>query len=272
MKKKAYAIVGCVIALIVIGIVIAVAMKGSGQNAEGVSDALTEESGTANIDGDFDDFEYAEGIGGFYSDYDSESQQEIYGLTLPYGDEINNFQILNIGRYTGGFFEDGSDERVANVLAILVKNTGDSMFEFLELRFADDDGNEYIFDISTLQPGKKCLVLESNQTVYDDGVNLSLQEIIPVYKEDVDMMTDEISFSVEYSNDSAAAEITVTNIGERDIDTVYLCYKTVENGIYIGGITYRTTFEGLAPGESLSNVVSHFYEGSSNIVMIEEGD
>lgn len=275
MKKKSLITAFIIIAVILVAI-IAVTTANNNQDGNNTADNITDETADNIEDTEenpFDNFEYAEGISGFYSDYDSESDESIYGLTLPYESSTYDFQIVNIGRYTGGFMEDGSDDSVVNVLAMLIKNTSDKMLEFLEIRFEDEDGNIYTFDISALPAGKKCLVLESSKTVYSDGVSLTFKEIIPVYKDDVDMMSDEIEFSVVYPEETGdPTDITLTNIGERDIDSVFLCYKTSENGIYIGGVAYRVEYEELQKGASLTESVTHFYEGASSIMFIEEGE
>ena len=273
MSKKKRTVIALVIAAVLIAAAIVLILLVRGRAGFGSDSSSGDGSGAVYSDESesYDDFEYANGISGFYSDYDEDESPEVCGITLPYEDDENGFSIINIGRYTGEFTEDGSDEVIINALALLVENTGDDMLEFLEILLEDEDGNEYTFNISTLPAGRQCLVMEYDQTIYDGGLALSVKEIIPVRRDESDMMAGSISFSVEYGDDGAA-EFTLSNVSDKDYDEIYVCYKTVRDGTYIGGVTYRTSFEDVAAGGSVTESMYHFYEGGSDILIIEEAE
>ena len=78
------------------------------------------------------------------------------------------------------------------------------------------------------------------------------------------LMSDKIKLSTKNK------EITIENISDEDLKTVYVYYKTVSKGnSYIGGITYRAKFENVGPGKSISADTLHFSNKNSEILKIE---
>ena len=75
-----------------------------------------------------------------------------------YGIEI---RTLAAG-YDGAFLEDGTDDEVKNVLALLFKNTSDKDIQYAEYAFAVD-GKPISFKVSDLPAGQQCVVLEASR-------------------------------------------------------------------------------------------------------------
>ena len=75
-----------------------------------------------------------------------------------YGIEI---RTLAAG-YDGAFLEDGTDDEVKNVLALLFVNTSDKDVQYAEYAFAVD-GKPISFKVSDLPAGQQCVVLEASR-------------------------------------------------------------------------------------------------------------
>lgn len=64
-------------------------------------------------------------------------------------------------------------------------------------------------------------------------------------------------------------KIKIKNISDKDLGTVYVYYKNIQNGgAYLGGITYRAKFENMKAGATVEAETSHFYKNGSQILMV----
>lgn len=65
-------------------------------------------------------------------------------------------------------------------------------------------------------------------------------------------------------------KLTVKNISNEDLGTVYVYYKNIQQGgVYLGGITYRTKFENVKKGKTIEVETSHFSKTTSEILMVD---
>lgn len=179
------------------------------------------------------------------------------------GDLGRNFRLAAVGRYSGPFMEDGSDEEVENVLALIVENQSDDFAEFVQLQL-DVNGQPAQFRISAFAGHSYCFVLEKDRMTAPEDSKLPLPEITS--------FAPLLSGVTDYSNDfdvyPANGTINLFNKSGRDFSSdVFLYFKTFSNGVYMGGITYRVTFsDGIANDTLAQALQSHFSKSSSVIL------
>lgn len=170
--------------------------------------------------------------------------------------------VADIGSYSGRNPENGSDEAVEGVAALLVLNRSEQTCQYCTLEY-EIDGQTALFRISELPPGKAVWVLEatampmaadascvyiSDTSVFRDAQDVSLSDITAV---------------------GGNGSLTVTNHGTVDYTNLAVYYKlTYGENTYLGGIAYRITVGELKSGESRTLTAGHFYEGAAEIVGI----
>ena len=75
----------------------------------------------------------------------------------------SNLIIEKVGSYTGNYLEDGSDEPIEKVAAIIISNTSDKMLQVGDITFKVNDKENATFRVTNLLPHTSALVLESNK-------------------------------------------------------------------------------------------------------------
>lgn len=190
----------------------------------------------------------------------------INGRSLPYTIPNKNMEIISIGEYSGKFIEDGSDIKKDNVLSMVVKNTSEDIIDYGEITMRVRGKNNTIkFEITNLKPGACALVIESSgkvefnsedQYMYISSKNNMIS--------DFSMMEPEIDIITEDN------KITIKNLTDKDLNTVYVYYKTISEGnCYLGGVTYRAKFEDIKSKKSDSVNTLHFSNVKSEILKVE---
>ena len=197
---------------------------------------------------------------------DNSESITVGGMSLPYSIPYKNMEITSIGEYSGKFVEDGSDVNKDNVLAIIVKNTSEEVIDYGEITMKIAGKIDNIkFKITNLKPGASALVMESSGNIQfnpeDKYIYLNSENNM------VDTMsTMESQVAVTTTNN----KITVKNLSDKNLNTVYVYYKTISPGnCYIGGITYRVKFEKVESGKSVSAEAIHFSNINSEILKVE---
>ena len=180
--------------------------------------------------------------------------------------ELNDaLQIIRSGIYTGLFAEDGSNAPCADVLALLVTNTSDRFMEWIELALPVGDRTAY-FSISSLPAGQSLLVLEKTAMIWQEGTEVG----VPVVIQNSAAEKTPSLYPEVFSITAADHVVNLSNISGSDISgSIALCYKNAENGIYIGGITYRKTLTGgVKAGAVAQFICDHYTVAGSEIVFI----
>ena len=197
---------------------------------------------------------------------DNDEDTIVGGINLPYSLPYKNMEIISIGKYSGKFIEDGSDSNKDNVLAIIVKNTSEEVIDYGEINMKISGKSGTIkFELTNLKPGSCALIMESSGNVefnpedkyiYLSSKNNMLSELSTMDSQ-IDIITED-------------KKITVENLSEESLNTVYVYYKTISPGnCYLGGITYRAKFENIESGKSVSVDTLHFYNSNSEILKVE---
>lgn len=170
--------------------------------------------------------------------------------------------LMNVSHYAGAFVEDGSDDVVADVMAVTVRNDGDKTVQYAHVTLTVGETG-YEFDVTTLPVGASAQLLElSRQTMPDstDGMTAEVSACA-VFETEPSLCADALSIETQ---DTA---ITVTNVSGSDITgQIYVYYKIAYGDLYLGGITYRVGTNGLKAGESTTCYAGHFSTDYSKLM------
>ena len=174
-----------------------------------------------------------------------------------YGIEI---RTLAAG-YDGAFLEDGSDDEVKNVLALLFVNTSDKDIQYAEYAFAVD-GKPISFKVSDLPAGQQCVVLEASRHQRNEKEVL---ELISRVVAPVDMLPGSDKVLPVINDDNT---ITLMNTTQENLPVVRVFYKYFyeDENTFVGGITYTATAENIPAGGSVTIAPSHF-EANACLIM-----
>lgn len=161
-------------------------------------------------------------------------------------------KCLQFSSYTGQFVEDGTDEPVAGVAAMLVTNPTAQFLDLAKVTYKVGDTTA-TFEITGLPPGGTAWVLEKNRLRLKEGWKFELDSCTDTFRSNTIRQTDLLK--VEPDGDS----LTVTNVSGGEVKNVCLYYKVKHSdGNYLGGITYMLDFGTLAPGASATKRSTHF--------------
>lgn len=174
-------------------------------------------------------------------------------------------KVVAVGRFTGAYVEDGSDEEVTDVLALIVENAGQSWVGYAELMM-DCGGETARFTLSSLPGGASAFLMEKNRMTYVPGTACRLSEKVKLAEQTSNVMDFSDDFAL-YPDDGV---INVQNISGRDhAEDVAVYYKNYRYGLYFGGICYRARFEnGIRDGELVQSVQPHYSNADSVILFM----
>lgn len=165
--------------------------------------------------------------------------------------------ITEIGPYIGAFVEDGSDEFVENVMMIQVENQGDKLIQLTRIKLNDI----YEFEITTLLPGEKMLVIEKNKAPYPSDFLYDTAEMYhtAIFQEELSMAEDVLSIQEKEEH------LVITNISGEPFAGGKVFYKNMVDEVYLGGITYFGTIPELEVGETIEMMMGHYHQDSSKL-------
>lgn len=190
---------------------------------------------------------------GKIKDYEESSKRD---------DEISEdrIEVSSIGNYSGPYVEDGSDEDVSDILSIVVTNVSKQFLQYSEITLKNGDQTA-TFALSNLPPGASALVLEAKRTPAAGEW---------VFEKDVTAFIDKADTCKElFSWEAGNHFFTLKNKSSSDYSNVAVYYKNTENGMYIGGITYRIQMDNLKSGETREKLSRHFDGNNSQVMMID---
>ena len=195
-----------------------------------------------------------------------ENTVTVGGISLPYNIEKKNMEILSIGQYSGKFLEDGSDTDKENILAIVVKNTSDQVIDYGEITMKISGKSGTLkFKVTNLKPGASALVMESS-----GEIEFNTQDRYIYVGSNSNTIKSTSLKEDEVAITTKGNKITVENLTDKNINKVYVYYKTVSPGnCYLGGVTYRLKLQNVRSGKSVSAESRHFSNLSSEIIKVE---
>lgn len=172
--------------------------------------------------------------------------------------------IERVGKYTGPFIEDGSDEVVENCLSLIVTNESSEMVQIADITLKLNDKDTVNFKVTNLPGGASTLVMESSRRQYTDGDKFAFEDMNASYLNKTSIMDDVFEITGE------DGKLFVKNISQKDYEKVYVYYKYTQlGGAYLGGITYRVPVENIKAGKTVEVVAGHWREGASKLSMVE---
>jgi len=181
-------------------------------------------------------------------------------ITLPCEIEGTNLIAESVISYEGPFLEDGSNQEVVNVMALMLYNSGDAGVEQATV-VLERDILRFVFEADMIPPGARVLVLEKERAFYG-------------YKNFTSC------YGWQTINDSGWTNWPVTireiSIGALEISNqtyeaygqMQIYYKTQLEGVLVGGITFVHTIKALDPGETVQIYPEHYAKGYSKIVKV----
>ena len=173
--------------------------------------------------------------------------------------ELDGLRFTSFGRYSGAFFEDGSDTTVENVAIVLVVNTTERFLELATFSF-EIDGASATFTVTNLPPQRGAWVLEKNALTVQGGASFVLKSGSTTF-----CTPEEVSAVTAQALDGT---VMVENHSESESFSGYIYYKTVyEDGNYLGGVTYRSLIEDL-PAQSRTEITAAHCDETAEIVRI----
>ena len=176
----------------------------------------------------------------------------------------SNLIIEKVGSYTGNYLEDGSDEPIEKVAAIIISNTSDKMLQVGDITFKVSDKENATFRVTNLLPHTSALVLESNKRKYSDKDDYSYGTVVNAYLDAPDLLEDKFEVIKENGN------LKLKNKTDKTYKKVYVYYKYVQSGgAFMGGITYRVPFENIEGKKTVTSVANHFSANTSVIVDVQ---
>ena len=122
----------------------------------------------------------------------------------------------------------------------------------------------YDFDFSTLPAGGVIRVLEQNRKAMpeDTGSMTAALTTYAPFTEPLSLHEDAVKL------ETLDSTVTVTNLTGDPMQQVYVYYKTVQNGVFMGGITYRAGVGSLEADGTKSTYTSHFSQTDSQVLFI----
>ena len=171
--------------------------------------------------------------------------------------------VSDIGSYTGLYMEDGSDEVLAQILMLVVTNTGDKTVQYAEISLTDGTTTAN-FALTTLPPGESAVLLEQNRMAYDEGKDLTQVNVQNVAY----FPSEPVIHSDKLSIQSLDGMMNVTNISGEDISgDVVVYYKNASTDMLYGGITYRVTISGGIKADEIKQVMAGHASASGSRIM-----
>lgn len=190
----------------------------------------------------------------------TQPQETIAPISEDLGHDV---RLLDMGKYTGLYMEDGSDEIVSGVLMLKIVNNGDEPIQYAQITM-NYGGQTARFTVSTLLPGATMVLLEQERMAYDaDAVCGDLKmEHVAVFQEPLSLCEEKLEIQI------LDGAINVTNISGEDITgDVRIYYKNYADGIYYGGITYMLRIQGGIPADGVKQLMASHFSDTGSVIM-----
>lgn len=176
--------------------------------------------------------------------------------TIPVVQLGGDLLCVEISRFSGKFVEDGSDERVTDVAAILVANNTGKFVDLATVTYRVG-GRTATFQITGLPSGERAWVLEKDRMTITETDELVYEDCQITYNSRAITETKDLAVTRQ------ANGLTVENKTGQTMQNVCVYYKNrLEDGAFMGGITYVIDFGDLGAGETAQRVASHFVDRS----------
>ena len=142
---------------------------------------------------------------------------------------------------------------MSDVCAVTVRNNAGKTVQYAHLTVTIGE-TAYEFDVTTLPPDAEVQLLELTRRPMPESTDgyTALVTMYAAFNAEPGMNADALEITTQ---DTA---ITVKNISDKDMGQVYVYYKVAYGELYLGGITYRVSVNGLAAGQSTTCYAGHY--------------
>ena len=180
------------------------------------------------------------------------------------GDDL---AITQIGKYSGVYMEDGTDEIVSDILMIVVRNMGDQPLQYTEI-YLNTGESIAEFSLSTLPAGESVVVLEKNRMNFEDIDFIDAKAMNTVWFQEELSLYEEL-FQIQ----TIEGTMNIKNISNADVtEDIVIYYKNYSKKRFYGGITYRVRLTGgMKVGEIKQINPTHFLSEDSKVMFITRG-
>jgi hypothetical protein len=200
---------------------------------------------------------------------ESENGQNETTVDIPSEVDLGyGLRLVRVSSAAGIFPEDGKDEFVPELFCATIQNTTDRTLSIGRVELTINH-ETYVFEITSIPPGALVHAYEmrrrSAPTVVGD---FSGECLFAAYREEEPTLDpSRLEIKVEDSG------IRVKNLTDENIEgPVYIYYKSVQNDIFVGGITYRVKLTGLSAGDEVVLRAVHATAEYTRIMYVEYGE
>lgn len=192
----------------------------------------------------------------------TEAAEEGQTLSLPLQIEGTRLVAEHMVYYEGPFTEDGSDEPVVGVSALVLRNVGDR--ELAEAEVTLEKGQTTLaFYVRDLMPGQSVMVIEKSAKGYIK------EGFTACHGWEREAETASVSLDALSIECVDMGTLAVTNLTDRTLQRLCLYHKTwLPDGTYVGGISYHTRIEVLEPGQTVQVSPEHYADGYSKVFKV----
>lgn len=186
---------------------------------------------------------------------------------FPFAIPDTQLEVLNVGAYDGLFLEDGSDDEISGVAALVLRNCGKAAVEYVSISMTC--GNTSLeFEGSDIPSGAMIVLQDKNRTAFSGGAISNCSATVAELDK-LEMSENSVQIT-ENSNNS----LTIKNVTNKSLPCVRVFYKfySDDEGSFVGGITYVAKITDLHPDETQTILPSHYVAGYSIITMVRTYD
>lgn len=178
--------------------------------------------------------------------------------------ENEDLSVIAVGTYSGQYMEDGTDEETENTAALILQNNSEEMLQIAEIELQINGEDAALFRITNLPADGTVLALEMNRLTCDEKSTAEkTSEAVRFFDEEP---VNEDLFETEGTD----GRLTLKNLSEDTYEKVYVYYKTeIDDGLYLGGITYRVPFEEIEGKTQIETDAGHYSPSKSKIVEVQ---
>ena len=175
-----------------------------------------------------------------------------------------DLSVVAVGTYTGEYVEDGTDDEVENVAALILENKSEKMLQITEIEVNINEEDTALFRITNLPADGMVMALDMNRLKCEpDSTAEKLSE--------AEHFFDKVPMNEDlFETEGSEGRLTLKNLSEDTYDKVYVYYKTeISDGLYLGGITYRVPFEEIEGKTQIDTDAGHYSPDKSKIVEVQ---
>jgi hypothetical protein len=205
------------------------------------------------------------------SDTTADSGNGQGGTASPIPSEVDlghGLRLVRMSSVAGVFPEDGKDEFLPEIFCATIQNTTDRTLSIGRVELTINR-ESYIFEITSIPPGASVHAYEMRRKPAPATVTEFHGEcLFAAYREE-EPTTDPARLEIKVEDGG----IRVKNLTEESIEgPVYVYYKSVQNDIFVGGITYRVKLTGLSAGDEVLLRAGHATAEYTRIMYVEYGE